>query len=58
IYAEITDFASKVPQVKYGVYNYEARDAIGVAIAQVLAGRDIDSALMEAEDTVRFLMEF
>ena len=58
IYAEITDYASRVPQVKYGVYNYEARDAIGVAIAQVLAGRDIDSALMEAEETVRFLMEF
>ncbi|MCK9525776.1 MAG: extracellular solute-binding protein [Limnochordia bacterium] len=58
IYAEITEYASKVPQVKYGVYNYEARDAIGVAIAQVLAGRDIDSALMEAEETVRFLMEF
>lgn len=56
IYADITDYASKVPEVKYSVYNYEARDAIGVAIGQVLAGRDIDSALQEAEDTVRFLM--
>ena len=29
IYAEIVEYASQVPQVKYGVYNYEARDAIG-----------------------------
>lgn len=56
IYADITDYAAKVPKVKYSVYNYEARDAIGVAIGQVLAGRDIDSALQEAEDTVLFLM--
>lgn len=56
IYAEITDYASKVPQVKYGIYNYEARDAVGTAIAQILAGMDIDLALQEAEETVKFLM--
>lgn len=56
IYSEIVDFASKVPQVKYGVYNYEARDAIGTAITQIMSGADIDTALAEAEDSVRFLM--
>lgn len=56
IYADITEFASKVPMVNYGVYNYEARDALATAIGQILAGRDIDSALREAEDTVSFLM--
>lgn len=54
VYADITDYASKVPEVKYGVYNYEARDAIAVAIAQVLNGRSIEDALQEAEDTVLF----
>ena len=58
IYADITQYAAEVPQVKYGVYNYEARDAVGVAIAKVLAGLDIDSALREAEETVKFLMGF
>lgn len=56
IYADITEFAAQVPIVSYGVYNYEARDAVGMAIAQVLAGWDIDSALREAEETVKFLM--
>jgi len=48
VYADITDYASKVPKVKYGIYNYEARDAIAVAISQVLNGRNIDDALQEA----------
>lgn len=56
IYADITEFAAKVPAVTYGVYNYEARDAVAVAISQVLAGWDINSALREAEETVKFLM--
>lgn len=56
IYSDITEFASHVPEVEYGVYNYEARDALAVAIAQVLQGQSIENALREAEDTVRFLM--
>lgn len=56
IYADITEYASKVPQVNYGIYNYEARDAIGTAITQILQGADIDTALKEAEETVKFLM--
>ena len=56
IYAEIVEFASKVPQVRYGVYNYEARDAVGTAITQILSGASMDAALSQAEETVRFLM--
>ncbi len=56
IYEDITEFASRVPQVNYGVYNYEARDAIGTAIQKILDGADIDAALQEAEDTVKFMM--
>lgn len=56
IYADITDYAAKVPQVKYAVYNYEAREAVGTAITRILSGTDIDSALREAEEAVEFLM--
>ena len=56
IYADITAFAAKVPQVSYGLYNYEARDALGNAITQIMAGADIDAALREAEESVKFLM--
>ncbi|HAN94469.1 MAG TPA: ABC transporter substrate-binding protein, partial [Firmicutes bacterium] len=56
IYADITEFAAQVPKISYGVYNYEARDAVAMAISQVLQGWDIDSALREAEETVKFLM--
>lgn len=56
IYANITEYAAKVPQVKYGVYNYEAREAVGTAITRILSGMDIDSALREAEEAVKFLM--
>ncbi len=56
IYSDITEFASNVPQVNYGVYNYEARDAVGTAITKIINGADIDTALREAEETVKFLM--
>jgi lactose/L-arabinose transport system substrate-binding protein len=56
IYSEITDYAAQVPQVNYGVYNYEARDAVGAAITKIINGQDVDKALQEAEETVKFLM--
>ena len=56
IYEKILDYASKVPQVSYGVYNYEARDSIGTAITKIVSGTDIEKALKEAEDEVKFQM--
>ncbi len=56
IYATISEYSSQVPKVSYGVYNYEARDAIGVAITSILAGKDVDAALAEAQSTVEFQM--
>ncbi|GHV69596.1 ABC transporter substrate-binding protein [Spirochaetia bacterium] len=56
IYEELMDFASKVPRVKYGVYNYEGRDAIGHALQAVLAGTNIDDAISAAQQEVEFLM--
>jgi lactose/L-arabinose transport system substrate-binding protein len=57
IYEELMDYASKVPKVKFGLYNYEARDAIGRAMVNVLAGADIDAEIANAQQEVEFLMD-
>lgn len=53
---KIIDFASKTPSNNTGVYYYEARDAVAVAITNIVAGADIDSELQVANDTVSFAM--
>jgi lactose/L-arabinose transport system substrate-binding protein len=55
IYADIIGYSAKVPKVKYGVYNYEARDAIATAIQASMKGEAIDKALETAQKTVEFL---
>jgi lactose/L-arabinose transport system substrate-binding protein len=54
IYEDLVDYASKVPRVKYGVFNYEARDVVGRAAAAVLQGASIDAALDEAQKYLEF----
>lgn len=56
IYADITDFAGKVPSNNPGVYYYEARDAVAVAMTNIVAGADPASELQAAEDEVAFAM--
>jgi len=56
IYAKIIEYAGKVPSNNTGVYYYEARDAVGTAITQILGGADMDAALRAAEDEVNFAM--
>lgn len=56
VFALITDFAGKTPKSNTGVYYYEARDAIAVAITNVVAGGDVDAEIKNAEDTVNFAM--
>jgi lactose/L-arabinose transport system substrate-binding protein len=57
IYEELMDFASKVPKVKFGLYNYEARDAIQRAMIAVRQGGNVDTALATAQQEVEFLMD-
>jgi lactose/L-arabinose transport system substrate-binding protein len=52
VFTKIVDYASKVPSNNTGVYYYEARDAIGVAVTNVMNGADIDSELKTAQSTV------
>lgn len=56
VFSKITDFAGKTPSNNTGVYYYEARDAVAVAITNVVAGSDVDAELKTAEDTVNFAM--
>ncbi len=56
VFAKITAFAGKIPSNNTGVYYYEARDAVAVAITNVVAGADINSELQTAQDTVNFAM--
>ena len=56
VYAKITEFAGKTPSNNTGVYYYEARDAIAVAITNIVAGGDVDAEIKTAEDTVNFAM--
>lgn len=56
IYATVVEYGASVPSNNTGVYYYEARDAIGVAITQIIQGTDIDTAIQEAHDTVTFDM--
>ncbi|MDD2973051.1 MAG: extracellular solute-binding protein [Lachnospiraceae bacterium] len=56
VFSKITDFAGTTPSNNTGVYYYEARDAVAVAITEVVAGGDVDTALQTAQDTVSFAM--
>lgn len=56
IYEDIIDYAGKVPNIQYGIFNYEARDAVSTALTEYLAGGDLDTVLKNAQDTVDFLV--
>lgn len=58
IYEDITNFASKVPTNITGAYYYNARDAVGVALTNIIqSGADIDSEIANAQNTVDFDIE-
>jgi lactose/L-arabinose transport system substrate-binding protein len=57
VFTKIVDFASKVPTNNTGVYYYEARDAVGTAITNIMNGADVDSELKNAQSTVEGYMQ-
>lgn len=57
IFEDLMAYAAKIPQVKYGVFNYEARDAAARAVTDVIQGKSIDEALDTAQKSVDFLMK-
>ena len=56
VFEELIQFAANVPRVRYGVFNYEARDAVGRAVAEIIMGTSIDAALTTAQNHVNFLI--
>lgn len=56
IYKDITDFSKQVPSNNTGVYYYEGRDAMATAVTNVIGGKDLDSELKQAQETVVFAM--
>jgi lactose/L-arabinose transport system substrate-binding protein len=57
IYEDLVGYAGKVPPLKFGVYNYEARDAVVRALTEILAGQSIDEALDAAQKSVEFTIQ-
>lgn len=56
IYAKIVEFSGNTPSNYTGVYYYEAREALAIAVTNVVAGADIASELATAQSTVEFAM--
>ena len=56
IFADVVGFAAEVPSNNTGAYYYEGRDAVSVAITNIVNGTDPTAALKEAQQTVEFAM--
>lgn len=56
IYSKVVGYAEKVPSNNTGAYYYEGRDAVSVAITNIMNGADPKAALEEAQSTVEFAM--
>ncbi|MCD7954845.1 MAG: ABC transporter substrate-binding protein [Lachnospiraceae bacterium] len=56
IYAKIVEYSGYTPSNYTGVYYYEAREALAIAVTNVVAGADIASELDTAQSTVEFAM--
>ena len=56
IYTKIVEMGSHVPIVEQNDYHYTCRQYIGAAIQEILMGSDVETALKNAEDQLRFAM--
>ena len=57
VYAKIVDFSTKTPSNVTGPFYYDARDAVGVALSNIIqSGADMDDEIATAQDTVEFNM--
>ena len=54
---KFVDFATKTPSNITGAFYYDARDAVGTALSNIIqTGADMDSELQTAQETVEFNM--
>ena len=57
VFQKITEYAGKCPRNNTGVYYYEGRDAVAMAVRNVIGGSDIGSELELVQNTLERLME-
>ncbi|MCL2044001.1 MAG: extracellular solute-binding protein [Treponema sp.] len=57
IFQDIVGYASNVPLIKYGIFNYEARNFVALALNEIVRGTDIDTALERAQRETEFIIE-
>ena len=58
IFATIVEYTAQVLPNQTGAFYYDARDALGTAVTNVLNGGDMMTELQAAEDNVNFAMGF
>jgi lactose/L-arabinose transport system substrate-binding protein len=57
VYEELVAYAGKVPQVKYGVFNYEARGEVTKAMMNIIQGSTtVQAALDDAQRNTEFIV--
>ncbi len=56
VFAKVVEFSTQVPSNNTGAYYYEGRDAVSVAITNIMNGADPAEALAEAQATTEFAM--
>lgn len=57
VFQKITEYTGNIPSNITGAYYYDARDAVGVALTNMIqSGQDIEAGIQEAQDTVEFNM--
>jgi lactose/L-arabinose transport system substrate-binding protein len=57
IYEDLVNYAGKVPMVKYGIYNYEARSAVSRNLTEIVQRRmTVDAALDAAQKELDFII--
>ena len=57
VFAELMGYAANIPAVTYGIFNYDARDAVTAALEKVIQGADIEDALKEAQQKIEYQLE-
>lgn len=54
IFATIVEYASLTPSNNTSPYYYDARNALGTQVQNIMQGEDVDTALQAAQDEVEF----
>lgn len=58
VYATIVDFSTRIPSYATSPFHYDARDAVGVALSNIIQrGADMDKELKSAQEIVEFNMQ-